>query len=66
MTDPEAKTADRIKASELLADRGWGKCVRVEPIEVLARPQVPQEQVDAAVERFRAEVRRLSERSKTA
>lgn len=33
MADPNAKMEHRIKASELLADRGWGKAPQYAPIE---------------------------------
>jgi hypothetical protein len=32
--DPLRRDADRLRASELLADRGWGKAAAFQPIEV--------------------------------
>jgi Family of unknown function (DUF5681) len=32
--DPLCRAADRLRASELLADRGWGKAPAFQPIEV--------------------------------
>jgi hypothetical protein len=31
--DPSQKTSDRLEASRLLADRGWGKAADFKPIE---------------------------------
>jgi uncharacterized protein DUF5681 len=31
--DPMRRDADRLRASELLADRGWGKAPTFEPVE---------------------------------
>jgi len=59
MTDESARVADRLQASVLLADRGWGRAptfALVEDDDRLDR----QEEVDAATDAFITEVRRLA------
>ena len=63
MADEAARTADRLAASRLLADRGWGVTPITEPDEpddTLLR--VSQAEVDAAVSTFNEKVRRLAAR----
>lgn len=62
MADEGARTPDRLEASRLLAERGWGKPPTYEPIEAADQESLPQEQVDEAVRRFEAEVVRLAAR----
>ena len=60
MRDERAKTSDRLDASRLLAERGWGKAARfqlVEDDDPLGHDQVA---VDEAVAHFGREVRRLA------
>jgi hypothetical protein len=64
MRDETARVADRLEASRLLADRGWGKAALREPLED-AGHQVSQDQWDMAVSAFDAEVARLSARQTT-
>jgi hypothetical protein len=54
--DPMQRTSDRLVASRLLADRGWGKPATFEPLE-----GDPLDLADAekAAEAFRAKVMRL-------
>jgi hypothetical protein len=56
--DPMQRTSDRLVASRLLADRGWGKPASFEPLE-----GDPFDLADAekAAEEFRAKIMRLVE-----
>jgi|SRR5579862_1354025 len=60
--DDGAKMSERLEASKLLADRGWGKAPVVCSPETgaTAEPEVTDEQRDIVVATFRKEVLRLS------
>ena len=55
-SDPMRRDADRLEASRLLADRGWGKAASFEPVE-----GDPFDLADAekAAEEFTAKILRL-------
>jgi hypothetical protein len=57
--DPMRRDSDRLRASELLADRGWGKAPAFEPVE---GDPLGLEDFEQAVEEFRASILRLAER----
>jgi hypothetical protein len=57
--DPMRRDADRLRASELLADRGWGKAPAFAAIEE-ADP-LGLEDAERAAEEFRAKILRLAE-----
>jgi Family of unknown function (DUF5681) len=57
MDDPMRRDSDRLKASRLLADRGWGKPATFEPLE---SDPLDLEDVEAAAEEFRRRVMRLA------
>jgi hypothetical protein len=59
MEDPMRRDSDRLEASKLLADRGWGKAPAYEPIE---GDPFDLEEMEAAAEEFRRRVIRLAER----
>lgn len=40
MLDPTAKDVDRIRAAEVILDRGWGKAVQAVDVETNGVPQV--------------------------
>jgi hypothetical protein len=54
--DPMRRDRDRLEASKLLADRGWGKAAAYEPQE----DPFDLEEVEAAAEEFRKRVLRLA------
>jgi len=56
MDDPMRRDRDRLEASQLLADRGWGKVAVYEPQE----DRFDFEDVEAAAEEFRRMVLRLA------
>ena len=56
--DPMRRDRDRLEASKLLADRGWGKVGVYEPQE----DPFDLEDVEAAAEEFRRMVLRLAKR----
>jgi hypothetical protein len=56
--DETRRDRDRLEASRLLADRGWGKAASFEPLD--ADP-LGLEDAEAAAEEFRAKVMRLAE-----
>jgi hypothetical protein len=56
--DPMQRTSDRLVASRLLADRGWGKPANFEPLE---GDPLGLEDVEAAAEAFRVKIMRLAE-----
>jgi hypothetical protein len=61
MMDPGQRTADRLAASKLLADRGWGAA----PMVIVDDPPAWEDQQrlnEIAIE-FDAAVRRLAERN---
>jgi hypothetical protein len=60
MEDPMRRDSDRLEASRLLADRGWGKAPTFAAIEE-ADP-LGLEEVEQAAEWFRAEILRLADR----
>ena len=43
MDDEDASTRDRLEASRLLADRGWGKVTTQAPLDVLKAESAPPE-----------------------
>jgi hypothetical protein len=55
--DPMRRDADRLRASELLADRGWGKAPALEPLE---GDPFDFEDAEQAAEEFRAKILRLA------
>ena len=55
--DPMQRTRDRLEASKLLADRGWGKAAVFAPQE---GDPFDLEEVEAAAEEFRAMILRLA------
>jgi len=57
MEDPMRRDSDRLEASRLLADRGWGKAAVYEPLEGDPLDLAAMEQ---AAEEFRAAVLRLA------
>jgi len=61
MEDPMRHESDRLEASRLLADRGWGKAAAFEPVE--GEP-LRLEHAEAAAEEFRASILRLVEAEK--
>jgi hypothetical protein len=56
--DPMQRTSDRLVASRLLADRGWGKPATFEPLE---GDPFDLADVERAAEEFRANILRLAE-----
>jgi len=61
MEDQTQRTADRLAASKLLADRGWGAA----PLLIVdddVSPWEEQKRVDAMAAEFDASLRRLEER----
>lgn len=60
--DDGAKTADRLEASRLLAERGWGKAPAFAPVEE-ADP-LGMEGAEEAARELRAEIIRLSGKGK--
>jgi Family of unknown function (DUF5681) len=58
MEDPMRRDSDRLEASRLLADRGWGKAASFEPVE---GDPLDLEALEGAAEEFRAKVLRLVE-----
>jgi hypothetical protein len=60
MTDLSVRTSDRLEASRLLAERGWGKAADQQPLEDVNYYAVSRQQVEIAVQTFNAEVKRLS------
>jgi hypothetical protein len=61
--DPMRRDADRLRASELLADRGWGKAPAFAAIEE-ADP-LGLEDAERAAEEFRARIMRLADRTES-
>jgi hypothetical protein len=57
--DPTRRDADRLRASELLAERGWGKAPAFEPLE---GDPFGLEDAEAAAEEFRARILKLAAR----
>jgi hypothetical protein len=55
--DPLQRTSDRLVASRLLADRGWGKPASFEPLE---GDPLDLADVEKAAEEFRAKILRLA------
>jgi hypothetical protein len=62
MEDPTCRRAERLEASRLLAERGWGKTASFEFVEKDEEDQsaATQEQLNVAVDLFDAEVVRLA------
>jgi hypothetical protein len=58
--DETRRESDRLEASKLLADRGWGKAAVYEPQE---GDPLGLEDVEAAAEEFRAKIMRLADRT---
>jgi hypothetical protein len=60
MNDPEAKLSDRLEASELLADRGWGKPAALLALEddhpSLDPERLTVEQIDREIARLLTEL----------
>jgi hypothetical protein len=55
--DPMRRDRDRLEASRLLADRGWGKAAAFEPLE---GDPLGLEDAERAAEEFRAAILRLA------
>jgi Family of unknown function (DUF5681) len=55
--DPMRRDRDRLEASRLLADRGWGKVANFEPVE---GDPLGLEDAEAAAEEFRKSILRLA------
>jgi hypothetical protein len=62
MDDPMRRDSDRLEASKLLADRGWGKAAVFSPQE---GDPFDWGNVEAAAEEFRAKILRLAEGSES-
>jgi hypothetical protein len=60
MDDPDCKLSERLEASKLLAERGWGTVPSFALIDEDEPPGKDQAELDAAVAQFSAEVRRLA------
>jgi len=58
MNDPAAKLSERLEASRLLADRGWGKPGVFEPLEVESglRTRLTIEEIDREIQQLEAEI----------
>jgi hypothetical protein len=56
-SDPMRRDSDRLEASRLLADRGWGKAANFEPLD---GDSLGLEDAEAAAEEFRRRVMRLA------
>jgi hypothetical protein len=56
--DPMRRDSDRLEASRLLADRGWGKAASFEPVE---GDPLDLAVLEGAAEEFRASILRLVE-----
>jgi Family of unknown function (DUF5681) len=61
--DPMRRDADRLRASELLADRGWGKAPAFAAIE--ESDPLGLEDAERAAEEFRARIMRLADRTES-
>ena len=61
-SDPMRRDADRLEASRLLADRGWGKGAVFEPLE---GDPLDLADVEKAAEEFRAKIMRLVDRTES-
>jgi hypothetical protein len=57
MEDPMRRDSDRLEASKLLADRGWGKAAVFEPQE---GDPLDLAALEGAAEEFRAAILRLA------
>jgi hypothetical protein len=57
-SDPMRRDSDRLEATRLLADRGWGKAASFEPLE---GDPLGLEDVEKAAEAFRAKIMRLAD-----
>ena len=55
--DPMQRTSDRLEASRLLADRGWGKAPTFEPLE---GDPLDLAALEGAAEEFRAKILKLA------
>jgi hypothetical protein len=60
--DPMQRTSDRLVASRLLADRGWGKPAAFESLE---GDPLGLEDAERAAEAFRAKIMRLADRTES-
>jgi hypothetical protein len=60
MMDEHTRMGDRLEASKLLAERGWGKSLTSIPLEHEAPSDLDGTRWNDAAEQFDAEVRRLS------
>jgi hypothetical protein len=58
-SDPMRRDSDRLEASRLLAERGWGKPAAFESLE---GDPLGLEDVERAAEAFRAKIMRLADR----
>ena len=57
MEDPMRRDRDRLEASKLLADRGWGKAPTFEPLE---GDPLDLAALEGAAEEFRAKILKLA------
>jgi hypothetical protein len=62
--DKNAKTADQLEASRLLAERGWGKAPAFSPVE--AEDPLGLGDANQAADELRAEVLKLASKDETA
>jgi hypothetical protein len=62
MEDPMRRDSDRLEASRLLADRGWGKAANFEPLE---SDPLDLGDVERAAAEFRAKIMRLADRTES-
>ena len=60
-SDPSRKDSDRLQASRLLADRGWGKAAAFAPVD--EDDPLGIREMEQGAEGFRAEILRLAESS---
>jgi hypothetical protein len=60
--DETRRDSDRLEASRLLADRGWGTAANFEPLE---GDPLGLEDVEKAAEAFRAKIMRLADRTES-
>ncbi len=64
MHDADAKMGDRIEASRLLAERGWGRAAGFALVEDEDPLGLDRVRVDAAIDTFAVEVVRLADVSR--
>jgi len=60
MADPTCRMADRLEASRLLAERGWGKAAALVVVEEEDPLGLSEADIDLLVTEFKTEVARLA------